>query len=93
MPDIQAEAEDVQGEGAGSDETEGRGEMSEENQREVYADMYSAINTLLNNGISVDTGARLVTFNESRRIPGIKLWGAIDYLKRFHNYGWTKARH
>lgn len=56
-------------------------------EREVYADMDSAINRLKNNGLQIDTGAREIAVPWSKRV-GIKLWGAIDYLKNKHKYIW-----
>ncbi len=53
--------------------------------RTVYQDEDSAIYRLRRNGIGVDTSTKEVVRNN--RNIGIKLWGAIDYLKRFHKYG------
>ncbi len=64
--------------------------MMEKREREVYADTESAINRLRRNGIDVDTESRVVMIT-NRHPPGIKLWGAIDYLCHFARYGWGKA--
>jgi hypothetical protein len=58
-------------------------------KREVYADAQSAINRLLMNGINVDSDRKTIVF--SGRIPGIKLWGAIDYLCHRCGYSWGKS--
>lgn len=58
-------------------------------QREVYADSESAINTLRRNKLGVDTSTKDVVIPKGA-IVGIKLWGAIDYLRRFYNYGIIK---
>lgn len=60
-------------------------------EREVYADSEAALNKLRRNGIQIDTGAKLVCVSD-RRPLGIKLWGAVDYRKRFAGYGWGKVR-
>ncbi|MFH2075133.1 MAG: hypothetical protein ABIJ57_07265 [Pseudomonadota bacterium] len=60
-------------------------------EREVYADKEAALARLRNNGVSIDTGAKLI-ITDKRRPPGIKLWGAIDYLKRFAGYDWGWGR-
>lgn len=58
-------------------------------ERTVYKDIESAINRLRNNGIGVDTSTHEVVIPQ-RRTVGIKLWGAIDYLKRFGKYRWVR---
>jgi hypothetical protein len=63
-------------------------------ERNVYADKEAAITRLRNNGIQIDTGEKIVVIPPliyGRRQVGIKLWGAIDYLKRFSGYGWGRA--
>jgi hypothetical protein len=63
-------------------------------ERNVYADADAAIARLRNNKISIDTGDKIVilpSLHSNQRQPGIKLWGAIDYLKRFAGYGWGRA--
>lgn len=57
--------------------------------RNVYADSQSAITRLRNNGVMVDEGGKLVIIGP-KRLPGIKLWGAIDYLRRFCGYTWGR---
>ena len=56
-------------------------------EREVYADANAAINRLRNNNIIVNVERKVVEIGERRR-PGIKLWGAIDYLVN-HVKGYT----
>jgi hypothetical protein len=59
-------------------------------ERLVYADSSAAIARLKNNGLYVDTAAKTVEIPRKRHV-GIKLWGAIDYLMRFHNYCFIKV--
>ena len=58
--------------------------------RNVYADAQSAITRLRNNGTLVDEGGKLIVVGP-KRPPGIKLWGAIDYLRRFCGYTWARS--
>jgi hypothetical protein len=60
-------------------------------EREVYADSSEAIKRLTRNGIGVNTADRIVEIPQ-RKAVGIKLWGAVDYLKRFNGYGWGRVR-
>jgi hypothetical protein len=55
-------------------------------EREVYQNERDAVARLRNNGVSVDEGAKVIIVT----VAGIKLWGAIDYLQRFHKYSWGK---
>jgi len=57
-------------------------------EREIYADANSAIARLRNNGVIVDTEAKLIEVGPK---TGIKLWGAIDYLQN-HVKGYTWFR-
>ena len=59
-------------------------------ERMVYSDEISAVNCLRNNKILVDHGEKTVIIKRGTG-PGIKLWGAIDYLKNRHGYGWYKT--
>ena len=59
--------------------------------RDVYADSSEAIKRLVQNGIEVDTSEKVVLIPQ-RKAVGIKLWGAIDYLRRFNFYGWGRVR-
>lgn len=43
-----------------------------------------AVETLIRNGIDIDDESRVILF--SRRVPGLKLLGAIDYLKNYCNF-------
>ena len=61
------------------------------NEREVYADSSEAMKRLSRNGIAVDTSEKSVLIPRQKAV-GIKLWGAIDYLKRFGGYGWGRVR-
>lgn len=56
-------------------------------EREVYADANSAILRLRNNSMLVDSESKVVQFS-NKRLPGLKLWGAIDYLQN-QVKGWT----
>jgi len=60
-----------------------------ERQREVYADIESVINKLRRNKLGVDTSTRDVIIPKDATV-GIGLWGAIDFLKRFFDYGIIK---
>ncbi len=58
--------------------------------RMVYGDVQSAVNRLRNNGVNVDQEGGVVTIPVKMDV-GIKLWGAIDYLKSYHKYVWVRA--
>ena len=58
-------------------------------ERLVYANATAAENILKNNGIHVID--KTIEIDISSRLPGIKLWGAIDYLCRRHEYIWRKV--
>ncbi len=62
-----------------------------EKERLVYADSSEAIKRLTRNGIGVDVSAKSVDIPRNKAV-GIKLWGAIDYLKRFNGFGWGRVR-
>ena len=55
--------------------------------RDIYANDDAAINRLRNNGIQVSDKVVEIPKNKS---VGIKLWGAIDYLRHYHGYGWGR---
>ena len=61
-------------------------------EREVYVDANAAINRLRNNSMLVDSELKVVQFS-ARRLPGLKLWGAIDYLQnQVKGWTWQKVR-
>jgi uncharacterized protein YutD len=57
------------------------------NTKNIYADADAAINRLRNNGIY--TQNKLVEIPKTKSV-GIKLWGAIDYLKNYCGYGYCR---
>lgn len=59
--------------------------------RMVYADGNAAMMRLMRSGIGVIPESKLIEIDISSRLPGIRLWGAIDYLCRFCGFEWRKV--
>lgn len=55
--------------------------------RNIYADEDSAINRLHRNGIYCSNSRVEIPKNKN---VGIKLWGAIDFLKKQYGYSWCR---
>jgi len=59
----------------------------EQNERLVYEAENDALKKLANNGIHSNT-SKVLEIQKNRSV-GLKLWGAIDFLKKF-GYFWVR---
>ena len=59
-------------------------------ERIVYKDKEAAITKLTNNGLQYDSERNLISIPKGIEI-GIKLWGAIDYLRKHCNTTWVRG--
>ena len=53
-------------------------------ERQIYADREAAMNKLWRNGITIDDQKKKISLD--KKLVGIKLWGAIDFLVNYHKF-------
>lgn len=61
--------------------------MVEKTERFVYETENDALKILASNGIHAN-GSRILEIQKGRSV-GLKLWGAVDFLKKF-GYFWVR---